>query len=473
MIVKAKTMRTLLINPYTNTSVYGKISKDMPVKHLPLGLLYIAAVLLKHKKQVQLVDADAMSMELEALSEVVKDYSPDIVGITSSTQGFQYALKTAWMIKDLSNAVVVIGGPHASPLADQILKEYKPFDVVVRGEGEFSMLGLCREVPLDQISGISYRRDGRVIHNNPRARITNLDALPLPAYDLVDLSLYDHPAYKIYIKRIAPIISGRGCPYECTFCASKVIFGTRVIYRSVNNVIEQIKCLISEKGITGINFVDDTFSLNKTRLLGFCEELKKLKIRWICNIRVDTVDLELLKRMQDSGCCLIQIGVESADQYVLNLMKKRVSVKQIRKVFEWANKIKLDTLATFIIGMPGDTEETINKTIRFVCEINPTYPQFFNLVPYPGTEIYDYAKENNLLLFNDWTQLYAPKYEQPAMGHHCFSAEQLKLLRKKAYRKAYLNPRYVVSHFFPTLRDVSKRSYILSHLRKFIKDFII
>lgn len=466
-------MRTLLINPYTYTSVYGKISKDMPVKTLPLGLLYIAAVLLKHKKQIQFIDADALSMDLELLSKVIKDYSPDIVGITSSTQGFQYALKTAWMIKDVSNAVVVIGGPHASPLADQILKEYEPFDIVVRGEGEFSMLELCNEVPLDQISGISYRRDGRIIHNNPRARITNLDELPLPAYDLVDLSLYEHPAYKIYIERIAPIISGRGCPYECTFCASKVIYGTKVTYRSVNNVIEQIKYLIFKKDITGINFVDDTFSLNKTRVLKFCEELKKLKIRWICNIRVDTVDLELLKRMQDSGCCLIQIGVESADQHVLDLMKKRVSVEQIHKVFDWANKIKLDTLATFIIGMPGDTEETVNKTIKFAREINPTYPQFFNLVPYPGTEIYEYARENNLLLFNDWTQIYAPKYEQPAMGHHYFDAEQLKLLRKKAYRKVYLNPRYVVSHFFPTLMDPGKRSYILSNLQKFIKDFII
>lgn len=466
-------MRTLLINPYTSTSVYGKISKDMPVKTLPLGLLYIAGILLKHKRQLRFVDADVQLMGLETLSKVVKDYSPDIVGITSSTQGFQHALKTAKMVKSVSNTVVVIGGPHASPLADHILKEYEVFDIVVRGEGEFSMLEICSQVLWDQISGISYRRGVQVIHNKPRARITNLDELPMPAYDLVDLSLYNHPAYKIYTESIAPVISGRGCPYECTFCASKVIYGTKAIYRSVNNVIEQIKYLISEKGMTGINFVDDTFSLNKARLLRFCEKLKKLRIRWICNVRVDTVDLELLKRMQDSGCSLIQVGVESGDQHVLNLMKKRISVKQIRNVFEWANRISLDTSATFIIGMPGDIEETVDKTIRFASEINPTYAQFFNLVPYPGTEIYEYAKENNLLLFDDWTQIYAPKYEQPAMKHLCFSAEQLKFLKKKAYRKVYLTPRYAVTHFFPLLRDAGKRSYIMSNLRKFIKDFII
>lgn len=466
-------MRTLLINPYTSTLVYGKISKDMPVKSLPLGLLYIAGVLLEHQKQVRLVDADAEFLDMKTLSMIVKDHSPDIVGITSSTQGFKHALKTAQMVKSVSNAIVGIGGPHASPLADQILREYRAFDIVVRGEGEFSMLDLCGEVPLDKISGISYQRNGQIIHNKPRARITNLDELPIPAYDLVDLSLYDHPLYKIYIERIAPIISGRGCPYECTFCASKVIYGTRVIYRSVNKVMEEIRYLISEKDITGINFVDDTFSLNKTRLLKFCEELKKLKIKWVCNVRVDTVDLELLKRMKDSGCCLIQIGVESADQHILNLMKKRISVGQARKVFGWANKISLDTSATFIIGMPGDTEKTVAQTIRFASEMNPTYAQFFNLVPYPGTEIYEYAKENNLLLFDNWTQLYAPKYEQPAMGHHFFSPKQLKLLRKKAYRKVYLNPRYAVSHLFTSLKDPGKRSYILSNLQKFVKNFIM
>lgn len=466
-------MRTLLINPYTDTSVYGKISKDMPVKTLPLGLLYIAGVLLAHEKEVQLIDADAECIDLTSLSKRVEDYAPDIVGITSSTQGFRQSLGTAKMVKEASNAIVVIGGPHVSPLAEEILRDYEVFDIVARGEGEFSMLALCNRFNWSQIAGISYRDNGRIIHNSAQPRNTNLDDLPLPAYDLVDLSHYGHPLYKMYIEKIAPVISARGCPFGCTFCASKVIYGTKVIYRSVKKVIEQIRYLISEKDITGINFVDDTFTLDRSRLLEFCTALKKLGIRWICNVRVGTVDLELLKKLQDSGCCLIQIGVESADQHVLNLMKKRVYVEQIHKLFEWANKIRLDTLATFIIGMPGDTEETIAKTMKFVSQISPTYPEFFNLVPYPGTEIYEYAKKNNLLLFNDWTEIYAPKYEKPAMKHPCFNAERLKFLKKKAYRKVYLNPNYAFLHLFPMLKDTRKRKYILANFKKFVKDFII
>jgi anaerobic magnesium-protoporphyrin IX monomethyl ester cyclase len=372
---------------------------------------------------------------------------PDIIGVTSTTPTIYEALSVIRIAKKACpNAVTVLGGPHASFLAAETLKECRELDVVCKGEGEKTMLELAhaveRKESLSNVKGIVLRSDENIIETAPQPWIKDLDSLPFPARHLLPMDKYTILGKK---STIGNIISSRGCPFHCTFCESSLLFGRVFRARSPKNVVDEMEQLINQYRPKTIEFSDDLFTLNMKRTETICDEIKRrgLDISWACSSRVDTVSRSLLRKMKRAGCILIYYGVESGSQRVLNLMKKHIKIEQIVRAIKWTKEAGIETLASFIIGFPGETRKDIEETIAFAKSLDVDYAQFSFATPYPGTELYRMAKEKGLLLTEDWSQYTAGK---PIIAVDSSTKDDLTKLLRKAYQKFYLSPKLLLRH---------------------------
>jgi len=240
-------------------------------------------------------------------------------------------------------------------------------------------------------------------------------------------------------------MTSRGCPFNCTFCASSLLFGKRFRGRSPKNVVDEIEQVVSEYNPESIEFSDDEFTLDRKRVAGICDEIRRrgLSVIWACSSRVDVISRELLRKMRAAGCFFIYYGVESGSQRILNLMRKGITMEQVIDAIRWTKEVGIETLASYIIGFPGETEEDIEETIALAKKLNTDYAQFSLATPYPGTELYSSAKEKGLLLTEDWPQYTAGK---PIILNNDCSKEDLMRLLTKAYKSFYLSPRILLRH---------------------------
>lgn len=429
-------MKVLLINPPYNSSKYKFIGLVAP----PLGIAYIAAVIEKKGFDVSIIDAPALEMDHETLKNEISKHSPDIVAITSVTPTISSALKTAEISKEICpDAVVVLGGYHPTFTYSQLLK-LDCVDVVVRGEGEYTMLELAEAIEagrdLKEVQGIACEN----FTAPPRDIIEDLDTLPFPARHLLPM---DH--YKVLNMKlpIGTLISGRGCPYTCSFCASSAMHGHKLRMRSAGNVLDEMEHLVNDHSAEMLAFMDDTFTINKKRVHEICDGKieRGMDNYWGATARVDTLNEELLLKMKKSGCITLFLGVESSDQQSLDQMNKRTTVDKIKRAFELTRKHDIRTVASVALGMPGDTRKSIERTIKFVRNLNPSYAIFSLATPYPGTDFYMKVAGRDLLKTDDWS-----KYNllSPVLETVDCSREELKKLQKKAFRQFYLRPRYIV-----------------------------
>ena len=396
--------KVLLINP----PFYRLMNSHF--NGLSLGLSYIAAVLSKNGHEVRIYNADYKSSKNYAdqrgifesydnykkilsnlnhplwleVKKNIKRYSPDIVGISMLTGTYKSAENVARIAKELNDDVVVaVGGTHPTVLPEETIKN-KYFDYVVRGEGEYMFLDFVNSVRIEDILGLTYvNKKGEIVNNPDREFIEDLDLLPFPRRDLY-INDTRHMDYGY-------IMTGRGCPFECAFCASKKVWKRYVRFRSPENVVEEVKHVYDKYGTRLFYFVDDTFTLNKKRTKEICELLVEsdLDISWICDTRVDTIDEELLRLMKESGCVRVKIGVESGSERIIKMMKKRITKKQVREAISLIKKIGIDLTIYLMVGFPTETEEEMRETLDFARELDPTYYSLSILAPYPGTEIYD------------------------------------------------------------------------------------
>lgn len=412
----------------------------------PIGLGYIAAVLLQNGYEVKLLEPQLDNISDNELKNFLSEENPDIVGITAVTPTFPEAVRIAKIIKEGTAAKTALGGVHASCLPEQIILRYPEFDFVVAGEGEYAMLELCNELKKDRpnfygISGLYFRKNAAPVKNKPRDYITDLDAIPMPARDLVNLNKYRLPLHIDKGKRSASMITSRGCPAKCTFCSSKVTMGNIFRPHSSDYVIREIESLISRYNVRHIQFVDDTFTVSQQRAKEICEEIirRNIKFDWHCFARIETVSEDLLFLMKEAGCTSILFGIESGDEAVLKTIKKGISLEKAKEVHDTCRKIGIKVLSSFIIGHPTETFPTANKTINFALYLKPTFALFYRLVPYPGSEVYEkYSSENRLKRNLGWDS-FAPKGEETVFNHENLSDRELDLLIVKAYRKFYLN----------------------------------
>jgi radical SAM superfamily enzyme YgiQ (UPF0313 family) len=377
---------------------------------------------------------------------VEKAKKADIIGFSAPTVLANTVLKLAKYVKKLSkDKIVVVGGPHATICPDFFLKSGY-VDFVVRGEGEYTFLELVEKISSDtkdvpKVLGISYMEEGKIIHNPDRPLIKNLDKLPIPARHLLPMERYFALQKKLYGYKKLTVLTTRGCPYRCIFCA-KEIFGRFYRRRSVENCVNEIELLINKYGVKKILFIDDTFTLDRNFIIELCNEIRRrnLKVRWSCEGRVNHIDYELLKIMKNAGCDLISYGVESGSQKVLNYLNKDITVEQIVRASHLTKRAGIIVKFYLIVGTPTERWEDILLTKKLIIQTKPDLVDITTFVPMPGTKSLELIK-NKLL----------PDFEKPENVN---------------YRKESL----FFQHDFFTNEDIRK---IKSDIRRMQRIFLI
>jgi anaerobic magnesium-protoporphyrin IX monomethyl ester cyclase len=416
--------------------------------HLPfalLGLGYLAAVLEKNQYRVDVIDCDVLKLSYEEFKKELAKRQPDIVGITSTTLTYKSGLQIAKITKKACpNCLTVMGGSHVTFWDDKALQECPELDVIVRREGEYTLLELVQKVEAGEsfgdVLGITYRKDGKIVRNPDRPYIEDLDLLPFPARHLWPMERLQEYEDILYLA------TSRGCVFWCEFCATVRMHGRKYRMRSPKNVVNELEFLHKTYGVNKFTFCDDAFTVDQARIEELCSEItdRKLKIQWNCGTRVDMVTRELLVKMKGAGCISVWFGVESGSQQVLDAMKKGISTEQTLRVLGWVRELGLKPVPNVILGFPGETKETAWKTIKFVEKISPDEVGFYNIAtPFPGTPMYDLVKENGWLKVTDFDKYdtVTPIFETPWL-----SMKELGEIREQAFHHFYLRPTYFLNN---------------------------
>lgn len=456
----------LLVNPPERS----ELSTVMGIKSPPLGLMSLAAYLEKNGVPVEILDANILGYGPRRAALEARRSGAGIVGLTATTPIVKSAIATMEAIREEAPHVVgVMGGVHPTFMPQEVLGSCPALDVVVRGEGEETLLELARSLDgfsweglggrspgsarrsqfaerVSRVAGTACREPGGdAVRLAPqRQLIRDLDSLPFPARHLVPFERYIIRGRET---AIGSMVTSRGCPFACGYCSSSRILGTGFRCRSAANVADEVELLRDRYGLPEVEIVDDIFTLNRKRAAEFAREMRgrRLDVRWVASSRVDTVDRELMAEMKRGGLCKIYFGVESGSQRVLDLMRKRVTLGKVRAAFKAAKECMVKTIGSFMFGYPGETVAEMGETVRVATELDPDYAQFTVLTPYPGTPIYDRLKAARLLATEDWDQytILRPVIKYEAFG---YTAPVLRRVLARAYMRFYLRPSYVARH---------------------------
>ena len=428
--MSGKNVRIALVNP----PFLPGVMRHPP--NVPIGLAYLAAVAEKNGHVVKVIDCLPVDMSYDEMRRQVVAFEPNIIGITSMTSTSQSALEAARILKEsCPEALSVLGGPHVTFADTSTLSECPEVDVVVRREGEETLLDLARcvtkEKSLDEVSGITFQKNGKIIQMPDRPLIQNLDELPFPALEHFKLD-----DYKILGKMILPIITSRGCPYGCSFCVSSRMVGNTLRARSPKNVVDELEWLKTEHGAEAFVIYDDMLTFDKKRILQICEDIKKRKIGlpWDCTTRVDQVSKELLIKIKEAYCQEVFFGVESGCQLILDKVHKRTTIEQNEKAIRWTKEVGLFVAISVIIGYPGETRETVKQTLDFVHRVKPDDAFLCVATPYPGTELRALVEKMGWKMTSDWARYDAmtPVFENPELP-----SEEITRIRQKFYNNFY------------------------------------
>lgn len=433
-------MRVLLI--------YPPIETNLPAGSFPLGLGIVARILLDEGYNVKIYDINAYKYSRVQVENDLKElmHHHDVIGISGMITVYNYIKWLTQLIKKNNPDIpIVVGGSVASSIPELLLKKTEA-DIACIAEGEETVKELMHTLgnatPLQAVRGIYYKQKDEIFQTPPREIITDLDAIPFPAWELFPVEIYlKNPIIIHGPLRSMNIISGRGCPYQCIYCYSN--FGKKVRLRSIDNVLEEIKYLKSRYKIQHVAFQDELFTVKKKRLVEFCQRLidEKISITWRCLGRVNLVDdLAVLRLMKSAGCHWIGYGIESGSQIMLDVMRKGVKVEQAKRAIRLTREAGISPSGTFMIGLPGETRETVQETVAFCKDVKIFNIPFFT-VPYPGTYLYDtlmnegrIADEEEFIskMQGDATELHINMTE--------FSDDELRSIKKEAEKEilAYL-----------------------------------
>lgn len=437
-------VKTLLLNLPQNTFDV----KDYAALLQPYGLALVSSSLKQDGYDVTLLDAFAYQIKLEDIIKYVFEMKPKVMGMSVMTPNLPQVVHFLKRVKEiLPHTITVAGGVHPTIEYQSLLRNHEEIDIAVIGEGERTMVELIEKIqneqPLDEIKGIAYRCDHTIKVNMNREFIQDLDALPFADWESLPMDRYwDRWTIK---KNYACMLLSRGCPYNCTFCGHGII-GKRYRKRSPELIIEEIKLLYDRYRVRNISFADSTLNVDNDWLKEICEKILKLnrKIIWGCSLRADRVDKEALKLMKKSGCVKVFIGVESVDDEMLKRMKKAESFDKVKEGISIIREAGLTPDLGFIIGMPGETKESIMKTIKFAQKFNKTVCSFTYATPYPGTEFYEVAQKEGFVVndwskFNTFTLTYIPKG---------FTEEEIRHYFKLAVKRTYLRIPFLLAQLF-------------------------
>ena len=368
-IAEKRRLKVALISP-PPASQWAFVDYQYPL----IGLAYLAAVLEKDGHQVIVIDCPPQHLTYKHIDQEIGRFQPDIVGITSVTATFTSALKVAQNTKQTCpQATVVLGGPHVTIADDKFLLQHPEVDVVVKGEGEQTIVELSRFLSgqgiLNDISGIAFRNNGQVVRTASRPCIQNLDELPYPAYHYFPLI-----KYRIFKKIGVPMLTSRGCSSGCSFCLVPQIAGNNFRARTSASVVNEFEYLKNRYQVDFVTFNDEIFTYDKKRVLDICSGIKKrrIKVPWDCQTRVDLVSKDLLQTMKEANCQLVNFGVESGSQTILDAMKKGVTVQQNEAAIRMTKEAGLSVTVSLVLGYPGETTKQSSKLLILSKELSLT-----------------------------------------------------------------------------------------------------
>lgn len=445
----------LVYPPVSISGRYKKVATGHEVP--PQPLIYLGAFLRENNFECRLIDANALGLSLDETVNEILASSPRYVGITSPTMLISTAGKIVKKVKENDPKIVtIVGGPHITAVPQETMALYQDIDIGVLGEGEITLVELLsslenRRGP-DSVKGIIYRQNGNLKTTSARPFIKDIDILPFPAWDLLPdiLKYYQQSAARINRLPNVSIVSSRGCPFQCIFCARNV-FGNVTRTHSADYIIRIIKYLKKKYKLRSISFEDENFVIYKRRLIEFCNRIieEKIDITWDCASNVNAVDPQILTLMKKAGCWQINYGIESGCQRVLDFIKKGTKLEEIEQALQMTKDVGIITKAYFIIGHPTETHESIQETIDFIKRVPLDVFQMSFMVPLPGTELYKIAVrygefKNDWDNMNIWTPLFIP---------HGLTKAELERQYKRAYREFYFRWRPILTYLKRALRS--------------------
>jgi radical SAM superfamily enzyme YgiQ (UPF0313 family) len=472
-------IRTCLINP----PLFKEIKEFYP----PLGLAYIAAYLKREGVESDIIDANASRINNSDLSNMVSGHY-DLVGISALTISMPVVIELVSMIKKISPAIrIIVGGMHPTVAYAGILERIKEIDAVVIGEGEVTCLEIIKafnendklfEDPesLKKIDGIAFydRERKKVVKTRDRTLISDLDSIPFPLFEKLPMKEYYPCATRsrgTRKGRTAFMITARGCPFKCTFCASQTMW-SKFRFRSAGNIIREVEYLREKYGIEQIDFYDDTLTAIPDRMEQMCDYMidSGMKVKWNAFARVtDLKDINLMKKMRLAGCYELQLGIESADQDILNAANKKITVEDTINAVALCDKAGIHSLGYFILGLPGETRETINRTINFARTVGLDLAAFYILLPYPGTPIYKDLLVNGAIneAHTDEHAEHYSVFKDPVLSACDLSIEELRYFRAYAIRRFYFSVNFIVRTIKNIVRDPGNIFTFIQLFREF------
>jgi radical SAM superfamily enzyme YgiQ (UPF0313 family) len=418
----------------------------------PLALATLASMAEK-RVPVRLVDGNVESLTITGLLADIKEFGPDLIVINTGFPSIDADMGVAKDIKEaLPDIKILAFGVYFALLEKEGFLNYPFLDFGIAGEPEdtFDEI-ICaldeKRKDFDRIKGLIYKDDSGVHITGERPLIDNIDKIPFPDRSLLKNDRYRLPHNN---KPFTLINSARGCPYKCIYCIVCPYYGRKVRNHSVGYIIDEIKHCVNKYNIHEILFWEEIFTIDKNRVMALCEAILKnnLSINWAATTRVDRLDEELLTMMKRAGCYLLGLGIESGDQTILDNAKKGMTIADIRKAVDLCKKAGVKTMGHFIFGLPGESRETANNTIKFMLELGLDYMQCYCAVPYPKTELGQLAKKNNWIRADKWSM-----YDFGGSSILCtdtMNPEEVEYFRKKAFRRFYFRPLYILK----TIRQI-------------------
>lgn len=407
----------------------------------PADLMYLAAVVEKQGFEAKISDY-SQSGDYE---EDLREFKPDYLVVNIATPTLEHDLDAVKKAKEICpNITTVAKGAAFLTLGEKIVSEHNELDFGILGEAEDTLKDILDNKPKNNILGIYYKENDEVKFTGKRPFIEDLDSLPFPARHLVNNNIYRRPDNN---KVQATIKVSRGCPFHCFFCLATPVSGAKVRRRSPENIVAEIRECVEKYNIKNFLFWSDIFNIDKDWTMKLCQAIidSGLKITWSANTRADTADYEMAKMMYKSGCRLVSIGVESGSQYMLEKMGKKITLNDVRRTVKVFKKAKIRIYNYFVIGLPWETEETVEETIKFAIELNSDFISFYTATPLPGSRFYDYALEHNLF---DKETSFENAYYYPAVNTHNLTRERVFELHKAAVKRFYLRPLYILKMLF-------------------------
>lgn len=390
----------------------SKPENDGQIHYIPFPffLAYATALLRLKNKQVKLIDSIAEGIDYQETVKKVKLGNPNLIVVEISTPSFENDLKIIQGISvSLPGSQIAVCGPHASVFPKELLTKYDFIDYVLIGEYEYTLLDLVdclkNNRNLDFVSGLAFRNGKEVVVNNQGQTIKDLDKLPWPEREDVPIYKYNDGFAGLPVPNVQ-VWTSRGCPFNCIYCLwPQTIYRERK-YRKRNpkDVVDEVEYLIKKYGFKAVYFDDDVFNIDKKHVLAICEEIKSrgIRIPWAAMARIDLMDEELLRSMSQSGLYAIKYGVESSDKKILNFCKKDLNFKKVNSTIKLTKKFGIKIHLTFCLGLPGETRQSIEETLKFIQGSHPDSLQFSFASPFPGTEYFRYLQEKGWLISNDW-----------------------------------------------------------------------